>query len=897
MSVKIRIEPEYAKAPLRPGWVTAGVDHEEIKSFKRRFGWVILLADASKSPQIGGKWREIKTQTLEELTTLLNRVGEKATCWGAVCGLQDLFGGDFDWPFIFRLWREHFGDRTSTLTFRTPNGGYRPFYYTREKVSQDPFKSNLHVELKGSGRFVVVGGTALTEDGTIGKYTVTMDGLITRDDRIIEDTTAFLADLIDSKTGRYRCFNYKCITRNLTKHILLDQERSLALCTLLLIHGCTDAEIHNFRQDVYGDKTGRHVLRYSKTLTDEQIISVRGFLDGGGGAPTCKHLRSIFNWTATNCDGCTRKQGIPPSQQVVPTVGIETVTANVEEVPPDLKPATLEELHTVNAKWLHLTEADKEYLEIAYAGAIDQDIPGDSVWLYLIGPPGAMKTTAARMISKYPRVYTLDVLTKATFISGLTVKDPKTKKLVPAGGILKDLDGRVLVIKDFTAILSKDDRERNDIFGQLRCIYDGYYEAGFGSLPYPIRVKANMGLILCVTPAIDKYLKLQIALGERLLKVRQHPNPDTVTKKAYENLGREEEMRRELSTASTHYLNNLDFTSLPTLTEEQGAQIVEIAKFIARGRTPVFCDYYAGKISNLETPEPEIPTRCVKQLKKLAIGLAIVRQRKTVTVKEMKTLTRVARDTIDQKMEKIIRSMQRIPRTPDTVDIAKEARLHWQTVKNATEKMIALRMVQLDRNSNYVLTPTFKKVYNTILKIEEEDDTVKEDPVEEETPQEEAPPTPPSGRRSPLPSVTAPCEAAVPSPPAFSLVEKDPKKGSAIQLNGVMYTQKTKENIDNKNQEPKGIPLPHFVEKRTDIRGSFPPENGTTLDGVETATIIDFVARRRSIGYLKLRSAVSYRVHRDYVAGEFEALLYRMDREGLVSFDGSVVKSRGAVVE
>ena len=105
------------------------------------------------------------------------------------------------------------------------------------------------------------------------------------------------------------------------------------------------------------------------------------------------------------------KKNLTPKEELMQTLRI------------NLDPDTLEELHKINSKWLHLTEKDYEYLEVAYACAIDRHIKGDPIWIYLIAPPGGMKTTVAKSLRKADKIYTLDNLTKHTFISGLTRKN------------------------------------------------------------------------------------------------------------------------------------------------------------------------------------------------------------------------------------------------------------------------------------------------------------------------------------------------------------------------------------------------------------------------------------------------------------------------------------------
>lgn len=379
-----------------------------------------------------------------------------------------------------------------------------------------------------------------------------------------------------------------------------------------------------------------------------------------------------------------------------------------------LKPDTLENLHELNKKWLEITDKDKEYIEVMYAAAIDRTLVGDPIWIYAIAPSGGMKTTIARSLQKYPRIYSLDKITPATLISGLSKKDKETGNPIPAAGLLQYLNGKTLVIKDFTTMLSMPNDMRNEIYGQLRSIYDGYYEAGFGSLPQPIRVRADIGLILCVTPVIDKYTQAHTSLGERLLKIRQHPDPVKTTAKSIQNLGKEPEMRFELQNAVSYYLQTLDTENIPEISKQYLDDIAKIARLTALGRSHVYCDYYQGKIVTIEPTEPEIPTRLVKQLRKLAILLAIVRKRRSVTVNEMCSVLRVALDTFHPERYAILKTIYESEEPLTSGAIASASELHPQTCFNTLQQMKIVKLVyekNVDVKTCYFITDNIKKIY------------------------------------------------------------------------------------------------------------------------------------------------------------------------------------------
>ena len=131
-----------------------------------------------------------------------------------------------------------------------------------------------------------------------------------------------------------------------------------------------------------------------------------------------------------------------------------------------------EQIFEILHKWLYI--GDEMGIDCILATAISSLMPGDPLWLFVVAPPGGTKTELIRGF-KGPHVYSVDTLTPQALLSGL--KGKAGEKL----DILDDLDGKLLIIKDFTAILTKPQRVRDELFGRLRAVYDGNLEAAFGS--------------------------------------------------------------------------------------------------------------------------------------------------------------------------------------------------------------------------------------------------------------------------------------------------------------------------------------------------------------------------------------------------------------------------------
>jgi hypothetical protein len=296
-------------------------------------------------------------------------------------------------------------------------------------------------------------------------------------------------------------------------------------------------------------------------------------------------------------------------------------------------------------KWLYINSLDDEVIDVIIAAALDRELPGDPIWIFVIGPPGATKTELVRAFCGQ-RFYTTSSITSHTLITGL--KDKTAKDLLP------ELDGKVLIIKDFTTTLT-DENELAEILSQLREAYDGYMEKNFGSGVGKKSYKSKFGLIACVTPQIDAYGTVQNLLGERFLKIRMRTDRRKSAQKAMENAGKEDEMREELRFATCAILDEakgrIASTKELKIPDEIETKILELAIFTATARSGVHRDrqHYMTVL-----PEPEIGTRLAKQLKKLAQALAIIRGKDSVGDAEFETILRVALDSIPKKRMKIL---------------------------------------------------------------------------------------------------------------------------------------------------------------------------------------------------------------------------------------------------
>jgi predicted transcriptional regulator len=213
---------------------------------------------------------------------------------------------DFDWSWVYRLWKAKFGARAETLTVQTPNGGLRPHYLCEKPESVDRFKGSLFTELKGPGRFVVYEGKASREDGSLGEYKVVNDKPIREDNNIIIDTLTWLEEI----QKRYHFLRWNCLRPHFSKKRLADPSHSvrLFLADIMVCDGFGDEEIFELYRDFQD-------FDYAKT--EYQIRYTRKRVEAGLKPPTCETLKRTLGWSEENCRGCPRKGTVKQEEGIL----------------------------------------------------------------------------------------------------------------------------------------------------------------------------------------------------------------------------------------------------------------------------------------------------------------------------------------------------------------------------------------------------------------------------------------------------------------------------------------------------------------------------------------------------------------------------------------------------
>lgn len=381
---------------------------------------------------------------------------------------------------------------------------------------------------------------------------------------------------------------------------------------------------------------------------------------------------------------------------------------NVIHVGSIAKPPNFAQTLEEYKRWIKMTPLMEDGLRLAYAAAFAIDIPGDPLWLYMVGPPGSGKTLLLMSLAGSSRTIFRSTIGPHALISGFKAeKDPSEMPL---------WDGKCVVLKDFTEILSTHPLAKEEMFGYLRGAYDGHVVRGFGNgvkREYHLR----FGLLAGVTPAIHGDLKA--SLGERFLKFDLLRDvgwsADDVIRAAIGNISRENDMELALAEAAGQFLSrSVDLDGLPQVPEWFSERIVALAQLISGLRAVVERESYGDQRLKYR-PSHEIGTRLAKQLVKLAMGLGHVDQVKVLGPEQYRLIERVAFDTAIGFHLEIVASLMDLGGEATKQDLATKTGLPFTNLGRALDDLQALGIVSPRKSTKTLLGPGRDPVAWTVV--------------------------------------------------------------------------------------------------------------------------------------------------------------------------------------
>lgn len=299
----------------------------------------------------------------------------------------------------------------------------------------------------------------------------------------------------------------------------------------------------------------------------------------------------------------------------------------------------LADLDATFIRWLGVDyDLDAIHATLAAAAAIRLD--GDPVWLLLVSGPGNAKTETVASLQG-TGAYIVSTIASAGALLSATSKGERADEAT--GGLLKTIgEVGVLVLKDFTSIMSLAQSSRTEVLAALREIYDGKWVRTVGTDGgRTLGWTGRIALIGAVTTEWDRAHTTVSAMGDRFVLLRMDSTLGRLSggRRAIANTGSEVQMRHEFAQAVKSVIDAAG-TIAAVLDDHEGETLLRAADLVTKARTAVYRD---GQGNVTDAHAPEMPTRFAKQLTQIVRGGAAIGMGREGA---MRLAIRCARDSI-----------------------------------------------------------------------------------------------------------------------------------------------------------------------------------------------------------------------------------------------------------
>lgn len=332
----------------------------------------------------------------------------------------------------------------------------------------------------------------------------------------------------------------------------------------------------------------------------------------------------------------------------------------------------LDTMHATFTRWFG-EDYDLDAIDVVVAAAAAIRLDGDPLWVLLVGGPGNAKTETVAALAGTGAYVVSTIASEGALLSG-TSRGERADDAT--GGLLRQIgDVGVIVLKDFTSILSLPQSTRPGVLAALRETYDGHWVRSIGADGgRNLEWTGRLCIIGAVTTAWDQTHATVSSMGDRfvLLRLDSIENRLAAGRQAIRNTGSETLMRQELSDSVAAVLAPLtpggpDFGTPcgradqdttggargmgDGLSETNREHLLRAANLVTHARTAVNRDR-AGNVT--EAHAPEMPTRFAKQLTQIVRGAISIGM---TTDHAMGLAIRCARDSVPPLRLAILRDI------------------------------------------------------------------------------------------------------------------------------------------------------------------------------------------------------------------------------------------------
>lgn len=366
-----------------------------------------------------------------------------------------------------------------------------------------------------------------------------------------------------------------------------------------------------------------------------------------------------------------------------------------EHIRPRSNP-TFEETMAVYRKWLRMSRDLEDALLTLFAVTLSNQIAGDPLWLFLVGSPGSGKSEL--LCSMMRLAETGDVFFQSAVSAKQLVSGWKDTRSGSDPSMIPRMIGKTTVFKDWTEMLAGNQQTLEETYSLLRGAYDGHVFRPFGN-GVTREYHGHFSLLAGVTNIIHGHST--VALGERFLKFQLSPMSMQSTKNvldaALRGVAHEKVKNEALQDAALKFLDRdvpqLDIEKM--MPSRYWNRIIALAEIVSILRHVVTRDY---KDEVKFHQSPEVATRLVKQLGKLAMAVAYTLGLKTVDDRTYRVVERVAFDTaIGFNLDIVQAAMDMGGENFSVGELAHQGSLPESTVRRRLEDLILTKVVARDQ--------------------------------------------------------------------------------------------------------------------------------------------------------------------------------------------------------
>jgi hypothetical protein len=329
-----------------------------------------------------------------------------------------------------------------------------------------------------------------------------------------------------------------------------------------------------------------------------------------------------------------------------------------------VRPVTLQEVF--DAVDRIATEDHHELLELCASVILSAALKEPVVlWVFVTGVPSSVKTDLLFLFSKVSLVYEVDALTENVFSSGYVAADGS-----PGHDLLAYLDGRCLIVKDYSSLFGLNRETVKKILSDLCNIYDGKFEK-FSPTRGLISYQASFSHVGAITPlSLARHSEYLSIIGPRFLTYRVPELTEEMRRRGFEiawSGSRKEDLEHAQMMASG-YLEQLvsDLGGLKEKlrpeSEETRARIDLYSQFLSQVRGIAIYksksfENEEGKVvryDEITEIQVEQPWRAFQQIRTLGRSLALVRRKEEVTEEELQTIRAVVLSSMPPERAKCL---------------------------------------------------------------------------------------------------------------------------------------------------------------------------------------------------------------------------------------------------